>query len=56
MKDVIYNMNKLKDKQSHDLAKKMIIEGESFDDIIAATSLRLKDLKRIQRNEIDTHF
>ncbi|MGM9934738.1 hypothetical protein [uncultured Clostridium sp.] len=49
-------MNKLKDKQSHDLAKKMIIEGESFDDIMAATSLRLKDLKRIQRNEIDTHF
>lgn len=56
MKDVIYKMNKLKDKQSHDLAKKMIIEGESFDDIMAATSLRLKDLKRIQKNEIDTHF
>lgn len=49
-------MNKLKSKQSHDLAKKMIIEGESFDKIMAATSLRLKDIKRIQRNEIDTHF
>lgn len=56
MKDVINNMNKLKSKQSHDLAKKMILDGESFDDIMSATSLRLKDLKRIQRNEIDTHF
>ncbi|WP_294156705.1 hypothetical protein [uncultured Clostridium sp.] len=56
MKDVINSMNKLKSKQSHDLAKKMILEGESFDDIISATSLRLKDLKRIQKNEIDNHF
>ncbi|WP_428817747.1 hypothetical protein ACQR2L_07050 [Clostridium butyricum] len=49
-------MNKVKSKQSHDLAKKMIIEGESFHSIMEATNLRLKDLKRIQQNEIDPHF
>ena len=49
-------MNNLKNEQSHDLAKKMIIEGESFDKIMDVTNLRLKDLKRIQREEIDTHF
>ena len=49
-------MNKEKSKQAYDLAKKMIIDGESFDSVMAATSLRLKDLKRIQKNEIDTHF
>lgn len=49
-------MNKVKSKQSHDLAKKMIIEGESFNSIMEATNLRLKDLKRIQQNEIDPHF
>lgn len=49
-------MNKLKSKQSHDLAKKMLIDGESYDAIMSATNLRLKDIKRIQRNEIDTHF
>lgn len=49
-------MNKQKSKSAHDLAKKMLIEGESFDSIMSATSLRLKDLKRIQKNEIDTHF
>ena len=49
-------MNRQKNDQSHDLAKKMLIKGESFDAIMEATNLRLKDLKRIQRNEIDTHF
>lgn len=49
-------MNKEKYKQSHDLAKKMIIDGESFDSIMSATNLRLKDLKRIQKNEINPHF
>ena len=42
-------MNKQKTKLSHDLAKKMIIEGESFDTIMETTHLRLKDLKRIQK-------
>ena len=51
-----YTMNKQKSKLSHDLAKKMIIDGESFDTIMETTHLRLKDLKRIQRNEIDPHF
>ena len=51
-----YTMNKQKSKLSHDLAKKMIIEGEAFDTIMQTTHLRLKDLKRIQRNEIDPHF
>lgn len=41
---------------SHDIAKKMIIEGESFDAIMETTHLRLKDLKRIQREEIDPKF
>ena len=49
-------MNKQKSKLSHELAKKMLIEGESLDTIMETTHLRLKDLKRIQKNEIDTHF
>lgn len=44
------------DKSLHDIAKKMIIDGESFDAIIEKTHLRLKDLKRIQKNEIDPKF
>lgn len=49
-------MNKQKSMLAHDVAKKMIIEGESFDSIMQVTHLRLKDLKRIQANEIDPHF
>ena len=44
------------DKDLHEKAKQMIIDGESFDTIMEKTHLRLKDLKRIQRNEIDPHF
>lgn len=44
------------DKSLHDIAKKMIIDGESFDTIMEKTHLRLKDLKRIQKNEIDPKF
>lgn len=40
----------------HDLAKQMIIDGESFDVIMEKTHLRLKDIKKIRRKEIDTHF
>lgn len=39
-----------------DTAKKMIIDGESFDAIREKTHLRLKDLKRIQRDEINPKF
>lgn len=49
-------MNEKQNNSAHDLAKKMLIEGESFDNIMETTHLRLKDLKRIQRNEIDPHF
>ncbi|MBM6861879.1 hypothetical protein H9X78_15655 [Clostridium saudiense] len=41
---------------SNTIAKKMIIDGESWDNIMKETHLRLKDLKRIQREQIDTHF
>lgn len=43
-------------KSLRDTAKKMIIDGESFDAIREKTHLRLKDLKRIQRDEIDPKF
>ena len=43
-------------QSAHDMAKQMIIDGESFDTIMEKTNLRLKDLKRIQKNEIDPHF
>ena len=43
-------------KSLHDIAKKMIIDGESFDVIMEKTHLRLKDLKRIQTNEINPKF
>ena len=38
------------------VAKNMIIDGEPWDKIMDETQLRLKDLKRIQRDEIDPHF
>lgn len=41
---------------AHDKAKQMIIDGESFQKIMDETNLRLKDLKRIQREEINNHF
>lgn len=43
-------------KLNHELAKQMIIDGESFDKIMEVTHLRLKDLKRIQRDEISPKF
>ena len=49
-------MNDEENNSVHDMAKKMIIDGETFDTIMEKTHLRLKDLKRIQRNEIDPHF
>ena len=49
-------MNNQEDSSIHDIAKKMIIDGETFDTIMEKTHLRLKDLKRIQRDEIDPKF
>lgn len=41
---------------AHKKAKEMIIAGEDWDKIMKETKLRQKDLKRIQKNEIDPHF
>lgn len=49
-------MKKLDTLLSRDVAKRMIIDGEPWDKIIDTTHLRLKDLKRIQRDEIDSKF
>ncbi|WP_297428555.1 hypothetical protein [Clostridium sp.] len=40
----------------HDRAKKMMIDGEHFSTIREKTHLRLKDLRRIQINEINPKF
>lgn len=37
-------------------AKQMIIDGESFDKIMNETNLRLKDIKKIKKDEIMSHF
>lgn len=49
-------MKKLDTLLNREVAKKMIIDGESWEKIIDTTHLRLKDLKRIQRDEIDPKF
>jgi len=49
-------MNNEETSSIHEVAKKMIIDGETFDTIMEKTHLRLKDLKRIQRDEIDPKF
>lgn len=49
-------MEDTRNKSAHDIAKKMIIDGESFDVIMKKTHLRLKDLKRIQSEEISPKF
>jgi len=49
-------MNNEENSSTHDIAKKMIIDGESFDTIMEKTHLRLKDLTRIQKDEIDPKF
>ena len=38
------------------VAKKMIVDGEPWEKIMDETHLRLKDLKRIQRDEINPHI
>ena len=49
-------MTTIDKSNAKEVAKQMMIEGESWQRIMDATHLRLKDLKRIQREEIDTHF
>lgn len=49
-------MENTENKSAHDIAKQMIIDGESFDVIMEKTHLRLKDLRRIQKNEINPKF
>lgn len=49
-------MDNNENRSLHDIAKQMIIDGESFDVIMEKTHLRLKDLKRIQKNEISSKF
>lgn len=49
-------MKKLDTLLNRDVAKKMIIDGESWEKIMDTTHLSLKDLKRIQRDEIDPKF
>lgn len=49
-------MKKLDTLLNRDVARKMIIDGESWEKIIETTHLRLKDLKRIQRDEINPKF
>ena len=49
-------MKKLDTLLNRDVAKKMIIDGESWEKIIETTHLRLKDLMRIQRDEINPKF
>ncbi|MGG7164849.1 hypothetical protein [Clostridium ihumii] len=49
-------MNREQKNQSYKKAKQMIIDGEDWNSIMTETRLRLKDLKKIQREEIDPHF
>ncbi len=46
----------IKTAASRDRAKEMMLAGESWVKIMKETRLRLKDLKRIQRDEISSHF
>lgn len=50
------SMNNEKSNSSHDIAKQMLIDGETFDAIMEKTNLRLKDIKQIQRDEINPKF
>ena len=43
-------------KSLQDKAKNMMIDGEDLSTIREKTHLRLKDLKRIQRDEINPKF
>jgi len=49
-------MSNEENNSAHDISKKMIIDGETFDTIMEKTHLRLKDIRRIQIEEIDPKF
>ncbi|MDU4890438.1 MAG: hypothetical protein RR844_02930 [Clostridium sp.] len=49
-------MNLEDDKKLCEKAKQMLIDGQSYDEIRAETHLRLKDIKRIEREEVSSHF
>lgn len=49
-------MGKERESELHSKAKEMMIAGEDWNKIMDETHLRLKDLKRIQREEITPHF
>lgn len=49
-------MEKEREAELHSKAKEMMISGEDWNKIMDETHLRLKDLKRIQREEITPHF
>ncbi|WP_017416964.1 hypothetical protein [Clostridium tunisiense] len=49
-------MEKEREAELHSKAKEMMIAGEDWNKIMDETHLRLKDLKRIQREEITPHF
>lgn len=49
-------MKKENNEDVLDAAKEMMIAGEDWNKIMDETHLRLKDLQRIQQNEIDPHF
>ncbi|MEG1255012.1 hypothetical protein [Clostridium sp.] len=42
--------------ENYNKAKQMLIDGESYDKIMDETHLRLKDIKRIEREEVSSHF
>lgn len=49
-------MNLEDDKNLCEKTKQMLIDGNSYDEIRAETHLRLKDIKRIEREEVSSHF
>lgn len=49
-------MNLEDNEKLREKAKQMLIDGESYDDIRAETHLRLKDIKRIEKEEVLSHF
>lgn len=49
-------MNLENDEKLRKKAKEMLIDGASYMEIKNETHLRLKDIKRIEREEVSSHF
>lgn len=49
-------MNRQEKNEKYKMAKQMLIDGKDWNLIMQETGLRLKDLKRVQREEINPHF